>query len=108
MKMYQKRSLALRLSHQLRSFGMTFSLAQKMSWDWINQHGAAGVTFQKLSGEITTRVIARGKASDYVEFKGTGSSIGPDRLLMVDLGKYLTGRPAIISTYRNRIINIVA
>lgn len=108
MKMYQKRSLALRLSHQLRSFGMTFSQAQRMAWDWINQHGAAGVTFQKLSGEITTRVIAMGKASDYVEFKGTGRRLHPDQVLMVDLGKFLTGRPAIISTYKNRIINVLA
>lgn len=109
MRMYIKRSIALRLAHQLRKTGLSFSDSQTMAWAWINSNGASCVTFKKVSGEVTTRVVATQALSQYIDFKGTGTRIKEGLRLFVDVAKLLTGQKnPVISAYQNSIISILA
>lgn len=113
MKMYQRRSLALRIAHQVKILkGCSFGEAQRIAWAHLNDgqaHSAALVTFQKVSGETCSRVVYLGNFTDYVEIKGTGTSPRPARRAFVDLAKVAAGvKHPVISVYLDRIQSLVS
>jgi hypothetical protein len=101
---YQKRSIVLRLANSLVGHGIPFGTAQKMAWNWIKAHSVCAVTFRKVNGEITSRIVAAEHISDHIIFTGTGHSTKP-RKLMLDLSKHLAGKNAVISTYPENILH---
>lgn len=110
MKLYQRRSLALRIAHQVKALkGCSFGEAQRIAWAHLNAQGenCALVTFQKVSGETCSRVVYLGNFTDYVEIKGTGTSPRPARRAFVDLAKVYAGiSNPVISVYLDRIQSI--
>jgi hypothetical protein len=62
------------------------------------------VTFRKLDGTITTRVVIR-EWADVVSPKG-GRPVKDGQVVFADMQKYAIGDHPIISTYTNRILKI--
>ncbi len=100
------RSKVLSLANQLRK-EMGFSEALRTAWATVKANQTAKVTFKKISGQITTRVVAI-NVLDFLTVKGTGRPTKPGQKLFADLAKVATGRPAIISLYEENILGWVA
>lgn len=84
------------------------SEAFKAAWQLIKQAGDAAVmTFKKVSGEVTTRVVT----SKWFEFHtatGGKSTNKPGQMIFADLCKVAVGLPCIISTFAENIVSLAA
>jgi len=112
MKMYQTRSLVLRIARQLQKAGLSFSQSQKEAWARVRAmqtpENAALITFRKVSGEVTTRLVYMGNVTDYVEMKG-GRPLLHGLKAYVDLAKVYAGaKNPVISIYPDRVISLQA
>jgi len=100
------RSKVLSLANQLRG-QMPFSEALRTAWATVKNNQTAKVTFKKVSGEVTTRVVAI-NVMDFLTVKGTGRPTKPGQKLFADLAKVATGQYPIISLYQQNILGWVA
>lgn len=110
MKMYQTRSLVLRIARQLQKKGLSFGEAQKMAWQRVKAvdqpQNAAFLTFKKVGGEICTRLVHLGHISDYITLKG-GRALADGLKAYVDLAKVYAGAAnPVISVYSDRVVCI--
>lgn len=108
MKLYQTRSLVLRIAAQLRKRGYSFSEAQRAAWQRVKvveqPENAAFLTFQKVNGQVTTRLVSLGQLSDFIELKGTGRTLLPGLKPYIDLAKFYAGeRNPVISVYQDSV-----
>lgn len=110
MKLYQKRSTVLRTAHQIRkATGCTFGQAQRLAWAHLREENPmfAQMTFEKVSGEVSTRIVYLGSVSDFIQIKGTGSPLPSSRRAYVDLAKFWAGsKNPVISVYSDKILNV--
>jgi hypothetical protein len=108
MKMYQTRSLVLRIARQLMKTGLSFSEAQRFAWSRVKAvdqpQNAAFMTFRKVNGEICTRMVYLGSITDYVTLKG-GRPLLNGLKAYVDLAKVYAGdKNPVISIYPDRVL----
>lgn len=110
MKMYQTRSLVLRIARQLQKSGLSFSEAQKAAWQRVKGFDApqntALLTFRKVDGKLTTRLVYLGNLSDYITVKGTGRPLNGLKPY-VDLAKVYAGeKNPVIAVYPDRVVSM--
>lgn len=84
------------------------SESMKLAWSFVKQaEDAAVMTFTKLDGEITTRVVTR------YWFKFQAPAGGPSKtkegqIVFADLCKAALGIRCVISTYQQNILSLAA
>lgn len=110
MKLYQTRSLVLRIARQLQKSGLSFSEAQKAAWQRVKgfdaPQNAALLTFRKVDGTLTTRLVHLGDLSDYITLKGTGRPLQGLKPY-VDLAKVYAGsKNPVIAVYPDRVVSM--
>ena len=110
MKLYQTRSLVLRIAAQLRKKGYSFADAQRAAWQRVKAveqpTSAAFLTFRKVNGELSTRFVYLGPLTDYITIKGTGRPLNGLKPY-VDLAKVYAGdRNPVISVYPDRVVSL--
>lgn len=111
MKLYQTRSLVLRIAAQLRKKGYSFSEAQRAAWQRVRSasqpENAAFITFRKVNGELATRLVHLGDITDYITIKGTGRTPIHGLKPYVDLAKLYAGdKNPVISIYSDRVVSM--
>lgn len=111
MKLYQTRSLVLRIAAQLRKKGYSFSEAQRAAWQRVRSasqpQNAALITFRKVNGDLTTRLVYLGDLTDYIAIKGTGRTLMHGLKPYVDLAKVYAGdKNPVISIYPDRVVSM--
>lgn len=113
MKMYQTRSLVLRIAAQLKKKGYSFSEAQRAAWQRVRAasqpENAAFITFRNVNGELTTRLVHLGDLTDYITIKGTGRTLMHGLKPYIDLAKVYAGdKNPVISIYADRVVSMQA
>lgn len=84
------------------------SQAFKSAWQLIKKAGDAAVmTFKKVSGEVTTRVVSN-KWFEFHTATGGKSTNKPGQMIFADLCKVAVGLPCIISTFKQNIVAFAA
>ena len=84
--------------------GTTRSHSMKQAWQIIKTTPTAQVlTFNKIKGEQTTRVVSTNWLDFYTPVGGK-SNVKPGQILFVDLCKVAIGGRPIISTYTQNIV----
>lgn len=113
MKLYQTRSLVMRIAAQLRKRGYSFSEAQRAAWQRVKAadpaQNAAFLTFRKVNGQLATRLVSLGQLSDFIEIKGTGRTLAPGLKPYIDLAKVYAGdKNPVISVYQDSVVCLQA
>jgi hypothetical protein len=95
-------------SQIIKTKNVSRSEAFKAAWQLIKQAGDAAVlTFQKVSGEVTTRVVSS-KWFEFHQATGGKSTNKPGQMIFADLCKVAVGLPCIISTFQQNIVAFAA
>lgn len=107
------RSKVLKVAHQLKSKGLSFSEAQKIAWCKMKANHAKTVTFITSKKEVTTRRIAPLSSIGYTpKISGKPRSISQiSTIKVVDLDKLESGLDkyrCIISFHLSQMIELVA
>lgn len=78
------------------------------AWDEIHNFGDdyRYVKFEKVNGEVATRLVYAGHWSEHYTPKGTGRPMKPGQVGLIDAAKKHTGKRSFISTYLSRIVEI--
>lgn len=93
-----------RIAHRIRKVrGLNWSEALKSAHAMLRNNKAELVTFSKVSGEQTTRVVCFNWAV-FVEPKGSGRPRPAGLKVAADLAKVAAGEYPVISFYENRVL----
>jgi len=94
-----------RIAHRIRKVrGGNWSEALKSAHAMLRNNKATLVTFSKVSGEQTTRVVCF-EWTAFVEPKGSGRPRPAGLRIAADLSKVAAGEYPVISFYENRVLS---